>query len=313
MKLINWIKEKYQHRRNDRDEHDPWWVTLMLDVGRPLVAIMILTMCAPGEHYLAVQAGWSSTLAWGMPGALTAYAGIAAVVATKRPKGAPGRTTAVWGAVLSVSLAMAAQPMAHLYAREGLTPEAIWLTCVMGVIPAAVFGHLLHMGAATAPKIKKPETVPAPPPLPEWLNADEIPDRQDEIEDRHRTEAAAVQKIADAYELPVDMIRGELDSVRPDSPAVLADMTTWTGHADTDRDNHPDIGQEKKATSSINGQVRPIKSGSVSGIVREFLIKNPDASDADLSGHVRARKPDTKWDTIRKARDRYKESQENTG
>lgn len=151
MKLVKWIKEKYQHRRASRNDHDPWWVSLMLDVGRPLVAVLILTMCAPGEHYLAVQAGWNDRLAWGMPAALTAYAGIAAVVATKRPKDAPGRRTAVWGAVLSVTAAMAAQPVAHLYGRTGLDREAIVLIIIMGIIPAAVFGHLLHMGAA-APK-----------------------------------------------------------------------------------------------------------------------------------------------------------------
>lgn len=83
-----------------------------------------------------------------MPGTLTAYAGIASVVATKRPKNAPGRKTAIAGAVVSVSLAMAAQPVAHLYGREGLTTQLIWLTVIMGIIPGAVFGHLLHMGAS---------------------------------------------------------------------------------------------------------------------------------------------------------------------
>lgn len=330
MSFVKWIKEKYQNRRTGRDDHDPWWVTLMLDVGRPLVAIMILTMCAPGEHYLAVQAGWSDTLAWGMPGALTAYAGIAAVVATKRPKGAPGRTTAIWGAILSVSLAMAAQPVAHLYNREGLTAQMIWLTVVMGVIPGAVFGHLLHMGAATP----KPSKAPAVPTLPEWLKPDEIADRQAEIDAGHRTEVDITRdKIAKAFDVPPDMISPPVSTLSEPSEIVFTDfrtepdtvadnghrtpdMTTWTGHADTDRDNHPDkvadTGDKKKAMSSTNG-VRPIMSGSVSGLVREFLTKNPDASDADLSGHVRARKPDTKWDTIRKARDRFKETQEQTG
>ncbi len=173
-RFVRWLKDKIENKRNRDGDHDPWWVTLLLDVGRPVVAVMILTMCAPGEHYLAVQAGWSERLAWGMPGTLTAYAGIAAVVATKRPKGAPGRRTAVWGAIVSVALAMAAQPVAHLYGRTGVTRETIFLTVVMGLIPAAVFGHLLHMGAASPKTVRrtvskpdkkradKPEVVRAP-------------------------------------------------------------------------------------------------------------------------------------------------------
>lgn len=156
-RLVRWLKDKIEDRRGRDSEHDPWWVTLMLDVGRPLVAVLILTMCAPGEHYLAVQAGWNERLAWGMPGALTAYAGIACVVATKRPKGSDGRRTAIWGAVMSVAAAMAAQPIAHLYGRTGLTWQEISLIIAMGVIPGAVFGHLLHLGA-TAPKPDSADT-----------------------------------------------------------------------------------------------------------------------------------------------------------
>jgi UDP-N-acetylmuramate-alanine ligase len=52
-RLVRWLKDKIEKRRDERDDHDPWWVTLLLDVGRPVVAILILTMCAPGEHYLA--------------------------------------------------------------------------------------------------------------------------------------------------------------------------------------------------------------------------------------------------------------------
>jgi hypothetical protein len=156
-RFVRWLKDKVENRRGRDGDNDPWWVTLLLDIGRPLVAVMILTMCAPGEHYLAVQSGWSETLAWGMPGTLTAYAGIASVVATKRPKKAPGRRTAIAGAVVSVALAMAAQPVAHLYGRHGLTAQLIWLTVIMGIIPAAVFGHLLHMGASAPRPVRVPE------------------------------------------------------------------------------------------------------------------------------------------------------------
>jgi hypothetical protein len=129
---------------NDRDL---WWVRLILNVGRPVVAVIVLVMCAPGEHYLARHAGWSDWLAWGMPGTLTAYAGIAAVVATKRPPGAPGKSTAVWGAVLSILVAMAAQPIAHLYEQRPGVGYRIPLTIIVSCVPALVFGHLLHMAA----------------------------------------------------------------------------------------------------------------------------------------------------------------------
>lgn len=301
MKLLNWIKEKYQHRRNERDEHDPWWVTLMLDVGRPMVAILILTMCAPGEHYIAVKSGLNEKLAWGMPGTLTAYAGIAAVVATKRPKGSPGHKTAVAGAIMAVLLAMAAQPVAHLWGRFGAPSQTqeIWLTIVAGIIPAAVFGHLLHMGAVGKPKTVKAKDAPGrkfPAPAVDTLM------RTSGV--RPDTDMAR-DKIAKAMDIPVDMITSPVSTLSAGHDRVFGQDT------DTGQDIPADTGQEKKAMSSTT--VRPIKSGSVSADVREFLSKHPDASDADLSGHVRARRPGTKWDTIRKARDRFKEIQENTG
>lgn len=132
----------------DGENKDLWWVKVILNVGRPVVAVIVLVMCAPGEHYLARLAGWSHWLAWGMPATLTAYAGIAAVVATKRPKKSPGKKTAVAGAIISVLLAMGAQPIAHLYQRELITGHQFALTIVVSCIPALVFGHLLHMAAA---------------------------------------------------------------------------------------------------------------------------------------------------------------------
>jgi len=154
-RFVRWLKEKIENKRSRDSDHDPWWVTLMLDVGRPAVAVMILIMCAPGEHYLGVMAGWTRGMAWLTPASLTAYAGISAVVATKRPRGAPGRKTAVWGAILSILLAMGAQPVAHLYEQHLITGHRFVLTIVVSVIPAAVFGHLLHMGAATPKPVRK--------------------------------------------------------------------------------------------------------------------------------------------------------------
>jgi len=128
----------------------PWWVDVLTNWGRPVVAVVVLTMCAPGEHYLAHTAGWSTRLAWGMPFVLTAYAGISAVVATKRPKGSPGKRTAVAGAILSIAVAMAAQPIAHLYQRDLISGYQTQLTIVASCIPALVLGHLLHLAVSPA-------------------------------------------------------------------------------------------------------------------------------------------------------------------
>jgi hypothetical protein len=41
-----------------------------------------------------------------------------------------------------------------------VTRETIFLTVVMGLIPAAVFGHLLHMGAASPKPVRRPVSKP---------------------------------------------------------------------------------------------------------------------------------------------------------
>lgn len=338
MRVLTWIKEKYQHRRAGKEDHDPWWVTLMLDIGRPLVAILILVMCAPGEHYLAVQAGWSETLAWGMPGTLTAYAGIAAVVATKRPKGAPGRHTAITGAVISILMAMAAQPIAHLYGKVGLHPEQIALTVAAGLIPAAVFGHLLHMGAVS-PK-PKPVVVGIDPSTPEGVTATPKADVLDKLMEKagqgipvseflaeravrpglglseyaaERTPQWLADNIAEADRTGQSV--SEIMSA-PDSPP---DMVTWTGQPDTDKDNR--AGQDVR-TEDLHelsepvvrpSNVRSIKKPTLSADVRAYLSEHPDAKDDDLAAAMAVKWPKAKWDSVRKARDRFKENQENTG
>lgn len=142
----------------------PWWVDVLTNWGRPVVAAVVLAMCAPGEHYLANQAGWSTRLAWGMPFVLTAYAGISAVVATKRPKGSPGKRTAVAGAILSILLAMTAQPVAHLYGRPGglMGPWDTHKTLIVvaSCIPALVLGHLLHLAVSHVPTRTSSAAVP---------------------------------------------------------------------------------------------------------------------------------------------------------
>jgi hypothetical protein len=108
-------------------------------------------MCAPGEHHLAVLAGWDDRLAWAMAAVLAAYAGIAAAVASARPKGAPGKRSAVAGAVLSLAAAGTAQPVSHLFVTGHLSamPNApVWLVVTVSCVPPLVLGHLLHLAAS---------------------------------------------------------------------------------------------------------------------------------------------------------------------
>lgn len=163
----------------------PWWVRWFTNAGRPVVAVVVLIMCAPGEHHLAVLAGWDKRLAWGMAAVLAAYAGIAASVASNRPAGSPGKKSAVVGAFVSLGAAMAAQPVSHAFVTGWLSaePRAPWqLVVVVSCVPPLVFGHLLHLAATPttrpaeaaietpAPAPAAPETHPVPP-APVWHHA----------------------------------------------------------------------------------------------------------------------------------------------
>lgn len=140
-------------QRADRDagaSHVPGWVDWLPRGGWPVVAIIVMVMCAPGEHHLARLAGWDVRLAWGMPACLVAYAGIAASVATRRRRGAQGRRTAVIGAVVSLMAAMSAQPVSHLFVTGHWSsdPSPVWLVVAVSCVPPLVLGHLMHMAAS---------------------------------------------------------------------------------------------------------------------------------------------------------------------
>jgi hypothetical protein len=132
----------------------PWWVPIFTDWGRPLAAVVVLVLCAPGEQHLAYLAGWNGDrawLSWGWAGLLSLYAGISAVVATVRPRGARGKATAVVGAGLSLLLAMAAQPVSHMFTTGWLSAEPrppLWLVVIVSGIPPFILGHLLHLAAS---------------------------------------------------------------------------------------------------------------------------------------------------------------------
>jgi MerR HTH family regulatory protein len=128
----------------------PLWVRGLTAGGRPLVLGVALLMCAPGEVHLARAAGWSHRWAYGMPVVLSAYAGIAAAVASTRRRGDRGRWSAIIGAAIALSLAVAAQIVSHLIARGMMSERQAILVAGVSLVPPAVVGHLLHL-AATPP------------------------------------------------------------------------------------------------------------------------------------------------------------------
>jgi len=182
----------------------PWWVRAFTAAGRPVVAVVVLVMCAPGEHHLAVLAGWDHRLAWGMAGVLAAYAGIAAAVASARPAGAPGKRSAVAGAFLSLGAAMAAQPVSHAFVTGHLTSEPrtpLWLVVIVSCVPPLVLGHLLHL-AATPVRAAAPAPVEQAEPVAEMSTEDaETNDERDEqkSEQTELPRFLTTREVADRY------------------------------------------------------------------------------------------------------------------
>jgi hypothetical protein len=134
-----------------RQPAPPWYARAATTGGRPLVLTTALAMCAPADYHLAKYAGWTGGWALGMPLTLSAYAGIAAVVASTRPPGARGRASAIVGALLAIVLALAAQIVAHLIGTGHMTARSGWLVAIVSAVPPAVVGHLLHLAATPVP------------------------------------------------------------------------------------------------------------------------------------------------------------------
>ncbi|MFE3004228.1 MULTISPECIES: hypothetical protein [unclassified Streptomyces] len=140
----------------------PWYARTATTVGRPAVLAATLIMSMPGEYKVAKLAGWSDPWAYGMPFALSAYAGIAAVVAATRPKGARGRFSAQLGAGFAIILALAAQVVAHLVQTEHMNGNQAWLIAVTSMVPPAVLAHLLHLAATPTPVATPSTSVDTP-------------------------------------------------------------------------------------------------------------------------------------------------------
>ncbi len=137
----------------------PLWVRGLTAGGRPIVLSVALLMCAPGEYHLAQSAGWNDPFTYGMPVVLSAYAGIAAAVASTRRPGDRGRWSAIIGACLALGLAMAAQVVSHLTTTGHVVADQPLLIAVTSLVPPAVVGHLLHL-AATPPDTQDGQDVP---------------------------------------------------------------------------------------------------------------------------------------------------------
>ncbi|MFJ1698169.1 hypothetical protein ACIOHC_24140 [Streptomyces sp. NPDC088252] len=168
----------------------PWYATLATSAGRPAVLGATLIMSMPGEYHVAKFAGWSDPWAYGMPFSLSAYAGIAAVVAATRPKGARGRFSATIGAAFAIVLALAAQVVAHLVNTGHMNHDQAWLIAVTSMVPPAVLAHLLHLAATPTPTaapstsvdtpeetavVERVEQAPVLPPLPTQPPAAQLP------------------------------------------------------------------------------------------------------------------------------------------
>ncbi len=139
----------------------PLWVRGLTAGGRPVVLGVALLMCAPGEYHLAETAGWNDPFTYGMPVVLSAYAGIAAAVASTRRRGDRGRWSAIIGACLALGLAMAAQVVSHLITTGHVIADQPVLIAVTSLVPPAVVGHLLHLAASPPDAHQDTQDAPA--------------------------------------------------------------------------------------------------------------------------------------------------------
>lgn len=262
----------------------PWWVSAFTDWGRPLMSVVVLVLCAPGEQHLAQLAGWVPWLSWGYAGLLASYAGIAAVVATTRPRAADGRTSAVVGAVLALLLAMAAQPVAHLFVTGWLsaTPRApVWLIVSVSSVPPLVLGHLLHLAASRDKDSVRDRT--------EDKTADSV---RDKTADRTADKDSVRDTVPDTDRMS-ETDSGQIWTIIPRTP----DRDS-VPDKDTEPDRTPDTGPDTDTV--VRDNVRPLArtTSGVSALVRELV--SAGHTDSEIKDIVSDRLPDTKPDTLNK-------------
>ena len=162
-RLVTRVFRRPAPAASSRGPAAPLWVRGLTAGGRPVVLGVALLMCAPGEYHLAETAGWADPFTYGMPVVLSAYAGIAAAVASTRRPGDRGRWSAIIGACLALGLAMAAQVVSHLITTGHVVADQPLLIAVTSLVPPAVVGHLLHLAASPPETHQDTQDAPASP------------------------------------------------------------------------------------------------------------------------------------------------------
>lgn len=244
---------------------EPWYARLATSAGRPAVLGATLIMSMPGEYHVAKFAGWSDPWAYGMPFSLSAYAGIAAVVAATRPKGARGRASAVIGAGFAIVLALAAQVVAHLVQTGHMDHNQAWLIAVTSMVPPAVLAHLLHLAATPVSK-----TAPAAEQLPAAVPAVTV----------ERAEAAPVPPMPEqAPALPPTEEPGEqlaLEEQRPERSAIrYSDPRCAILRPLYDSGFRPTTGEMREALEAQ--RITPPSASTVRGVLRAEIEKHEPA------------------------------------
>ncbi|WP_406735368.1 hypothetical protein OG508_28145 [Streptomyces sp. NBC_01108] len=229
----------------------PWYARLATSAGRPAVLGATLIMSMPGEYHVARFAGWSDPWAYGMPFSLSAYAGIAAVVAATRPKGARGRFSATVGAAFAIVLALAAQVVAHLVNTGHMNHDQAWLIAVTSMVPPAVLAHLLHLAATPTPVVTPSASVDTPAAAPVVEQAERI-EQAPILPPLPEQPPAAPQLPPVEEQLPAPIVYRDprCAAVRP-----LYDTGTRPGTAAM-RDALIAAGHGRVGDSTIRGQIR---------------------------------------------------------
>jgi hypothetical protein len=309
-----------------------------VDIGTPVAVVMMMVLCAPGEQHLAHLAGWTTHMAWLLSGLVVAYAGIAAVEATSRPPGAKGKFSAVLGAVVALGLAMAAQPISHLFVTDWLSasPRApVWLIVSVSCVPPLIVGHLLHL-SASRPGVSVPSVsdhvghvlslmeeghvrvsedsgIERPVSTSDLMSAFGISDR---TEGRDMTAAefdGEGQNVSDVPVVPDPDWSGGRPVPSRDEDSTGTQSDSW----------YEDDGQLRLAESSpvpprtwgagvqdsASVRVRRTADGSMTSVVKSELSRDENISDDELRDILRDRfGQDTKTNSISKAIKRAREA-----
>ncbi|MFC9465189.1 hypothetical protein [Streptomyces coelicoflavus] len=247
---------------------EPWYARLATSAGRPAVLGATLIMSMPGEYHVAKFAGWSDPWAYGMPFSLSAYAGIAAVVAATRPKGARGRASAVIGAGLAIVLALAAQVVAHLVQTGHMDHNQAWLIAVTSMVPPAVLAHLLHLAATPVTK-----AAPAEAQLPAAVPPVTVERAEEQLVPPMPEQAPALPP---AEHQEQEQERPALEEQRPKRPAIrYSDPRCAILRPLYDAGFRPTTGEMREALEAQ--RITPPSASTLRGVLRAEIEKHEPA------------------------------------